>query len=198
MYEKNKFGIYFALVLICPIIIFYYSNYVSNNDFYINEDLTNKPALVIEIDNNSSAKRNIDKPKLLNYREKPRGIVKPELLNCRETPWGKVKAIIHRGDIVEVEAFENDWFIINLNDEKLYVHSKFLEVDGYSNNSPDYGILLNNADIFDFNGKVIGKLDKGNRVNILFNADKYWKIQNNDGEAFVLKSDVNILPDFKP
>ena len=63
---------------------------------------------------------------------------------------------------------------------------------------PDYGILINDADIFDFNGKNIVKLDKGNRVNFLFNADKYWKIQNNDGEAFVFKSDVKILPDFKP
>ncbi len=199
--NEKKFSIIFATVLICPIIIYYISDYISIDDFFTNEGSSNKPALVIEIPNNYSAKRNngIDKPRLLNYKEKPRGIVKPELLNCRESPWGKVKAILHKGDIVDVEAFENDWFIINLNNDKLYVHSKFLEVDGYSNNnSPDYGILINDADIFDFNGKNIGKLDKGKRVNILFNADNYWKIQNNDGEAFVFKSDVKILPDFKP
>lgn len=174
--NRKKVLMCFLLFAILFSIYYFYNLYCRQNDddFFLN---SNHPALVININHNS--------PKVNT------GIIKANSVNCRTKPWGKVAAILKKGDIVGVKFFENDWYVIDYNGEDLYVHSKYLDVEGNINNSPDNGILKKEAELTDNEGKTIGKLNKDEKIVILFDASKYWKIKYNDVEAFILKSAVN-------
>lgn len=51
--------------------------------------------------------------------------------------------------------------------------------------------FIKEADLIDNEGKSIGKIKKDEKIEILFDTSKYWKIKYNDSEAFILKSAVN-------
>ncbi len=125
------------------------------------------------------------------------GVVRAETLNCRNKEWGEVISIIPNGTKVEIKGVSGDWFVTVIGDKKAYIHSKWVDVEGYNRNYPDEGVLSEDSEVYDASANIIGNLSEKDNIEILANCGSYWKIRYKDDEAYVLKNVVEIDPDFE-
>ena len=93
----------------------------------------------------------------------------------------------------QTTGYCGDWFIIRHNNKTVYVHSKWVNVDGYTRDYSDEGTILKNAEVYNENGDVISSLDEDDTVEILANAGFYWKIKFDGNEAYVFKTDIEAV-----
>lgn len=135
-------------------------------------------------------KPTIDKTYLRPYVGKT-GVIRAWALNVRTAPWGDISGQISKDIKVEIIGYDGDWFIINMGGGEGYIHSKWVDAEGYKRDFPDDGVVVSDVNVYDVNGDIIDELDGGEDVEILANCGSFWKIKFDEKEAFLLKTDVD-------
>ncbi|MDD3377332.1 MAG: SH3 domain-containing protein [Candidatus Riflebacteria bacterium] len=119
-----------------------------------------------------------------------KGKVRADVLNVRKGPWSDVLGTIKKNDSVNIVGSLGDWYEIEHNGKKAYVHSKWVDVDGVKRNYPDSGEVSN---CYWLNvrrapgGDILGQFKAGTKVEILGSVGDWYKISYNGNEAFVAK-----------
>lgn len=119
-----------------------------------------------------------------------KGTVRADVLNVRTGPWNDIIGNLTKGATVNITGNLGDWYEIEYNGKKAYVHSKWVDVDGVKRDSPDGGVVSN---CYWLNvrrapgGDILGQLEAGSKVEILGTAGDWYKIKYNGNEAFVAK-----------
>lgn len=119
-----------------------------------------------------------------------KGKVRADVLNVRKGPWSDVLGTIKKNDSVNIVGNLGDWYEIEHNGKKAYVHSKWVDVDGVKRNYPDSGEVSN---CYWLNvrrapgGDILGQFKAGTKVEILGSVGDWYKISYNGNEAFVAK-----------
>lgn len=60
-------------------------------------------------------------------------------LNVRDGPWGNIIGKLHTGDKVDIKRREGDWYVIDYQGKKAYVHSDYVRTDGKVPGGPAVG-----------------------------------------------------------
>lgn len=119
-----------------------------------------------------------------------KGKVRADVLNVRKGPWSDILGTIKKNDSVNIVGSLGDWYEIEHNGKKAYVHSKWVDVDGVKRNYPDSGEVSN---CYWLNvrrapgGDILGQFKAGTKVEILGSVGDWYKISYNGNEAFVAK-----------
>lgn len=119
-----------------------------------------------------------------------KGKVRADVLNVRKGPWSDILGTIKKNDSVNIVGNLGDWYEIEYNGKKAYVHSKWVDVDGVKRNYPDSGEVSN---CYWLNvrrapgGDILGQFKAGTKVEILGSVGDWYKISYNGNEAFVAK-----------
>lgn len=119
-----------------------------------------------------------------------KGTVRADVLNVRTGPWNDIIGTLTKGATVNITGSLGDWYEIEYNGKKSYVHSKWVDVDGVKRDSPDGGVV---SDCYWLNvrrapgGDILGQIEAGTKVEILGAAGDWYKIKYNGNEAFVSK-----------
>ncbi len=133
--------------------------------------------------------------------KKIKGTVRADHLNVRSGPWGDIRGTITKGTKVNIVGNLGDWYEIEYQGKKSYVHSKWVDVDGVKRDSPDGGVV---SDCYWLNvrrapgGDILGQLQAGSKVEILGSAGDWYKIKYNGNEAFVAKRYIDTSATAKP
>lgn len=119
-----------------------------------------------------------------------KGKVRADVLNVRKGPWSDILGTIKKNDSVNIVGNLGDWYEIEYNGKKAYVHSKWVDVDGVKRDFPDSGEVSN---CYWLNvrrapgGDILGQFKAGTKVEILGSVGDWYKISYNGNEAFVAK-----------
>jgi len=119
-----------------------------------------------------------------------KGKVRADVLNVRTGPWSDILGTIKKNDSVNIVGNLGDWYEIEYNGKKAYVHSKWVDVDGVKRDFPDSGEVSN---CYWLNvrrapgGDILGQFKAGTKVEILGSVGDWYKISYNGNEAFVAK-----------
>lgn len=144
----------------------------------------------ITIATTSEDKKNVEEEKSTKEEKTKKGTVRAECLNVRSGPWQDILGTINKGDEVKITGELGDWYEIEYNGKKSYVHSKWIDVDGVKRDYPDSGVVSN---CYWLNirrapgGDVLTQIQAGSKVEILGVSGDWYKIKYNGNEAFVAK-----------
>jgi N-acetylmuramoyl-L-alanine amidase len=127
--------------------------------------------------------------------ENKRGIITDNSLNVRTSPTvqSPVKGVLNKGDHVEVTGSVSGWYEIQFGSDKAWVNDAYIEFSSSSNeeepaaSSTDLiGIItvhgLNVRDETSLNGRVVGKVSKGEKYSILKEENNWYQIKLSNGE----------------
>jgi uncharacterized protein YgiM (DUF1202 family) len=132
-----------------------------------------------------------------------KGRVIVDILNVRIKPKDTAKVIgqLKRGQIIEIFNTIEDWFQIVYADKKTaYVSKKHIEIVRQEKSGVITANVLNIRKQPNSAGEIIGKLKKGDIVNVLKELNEWVRIMYNGKEAYVSKqyislSDVPLIVD---
>ena len=131
------------------------------------------------------------------------GLISANQLNVRTSPNenGQVIGTLHKNDKVNVlDKSIDGWYKIDFNGRRAYVSSKYVNLISYKNNEvkkevkkePIEGIgkvnintALNVRQAATNNGKIIGSLKGGEKVNIISENNGFYKIEFNNSYGYV-------------
>lgn len=119
-----------------------------------------------------------------------KGTVRAEALNVRTGPWQDILGVIKKGDSVSITGELGDWYEVEYNGKKAYIHSKWVDIEGVKRDYPDSGVV---SDCYWLNvrrapgGDILTEIKAGTKVEILGVAGDWYKIKYNGNEAFVAK-----------
>ncbi|BCB04951.1 SH3 domain-containing protein [Bacillus sp. KH172YL63] len=133
--------------------------------------------------------------------ENKQGIITDNALNVRKSPsiQSSVLGVLNRGDQVEVTGSVSGWYEIAFGDTKAWISERYVEFSsggGGANANPPaergdastelLGIItvhgLNVRDETSLNGKVIGKVSKGERFKLLKEDNNWYQIKLDNGK----------------
>ncbi|MDD3001499.1 MAG: SH3 domain-containing protein [Candidatus Riflebacteria bacterium] len=138
-----------------------------------------------------------NKAQAANQKTIKKGKVRADVLNVRKGPWSDILGTIKKNDSVNIVGNLGDWYEIEYNGKKGYVHSKWVDVDGEKRNYPDSGEVSN---CYWLNvrrapgGDILGQFKAGTKVEILGTVGDWYKIKYNGNEAFVAKRYIDNSP----
>jgi len=124
-----------------------------------------------------------------------KGRVITDALLVRDKPKEGAKVIgqLKRGQIIDIFNSIEDWFQIVYTDKKTaYVSKKYIEIVRQEKSGVITANVLNIRKLPTSNGDIIGKLKKGDIVNVLKELNEWIRIIYNGKEAYVAKQYVSL------
>ncbi|MCA1063526.1 SH3 domain-containing protein [Rossellomorea aquimaris] len=128
-------------------------------------------------------------------RKNEQGIITDNSLNVRTSPslQSQVLGVLNKGDQVEVTGSVSGWYEITFGSDKAWVSEKYVEFSPSSTEEPAspsssdlIGIItvhsLNVRDQTSLNGRVVGKVSKGEKYPILQEENNWYQIKLSDGK----------------
>lgn len=131
--------------------------------------------------------------------EDKQGIITDNALNVRNSPslQSSVLGVLNKGDMVEVSGSVSGWYEIVFGNEKAWISESYVEfsADGGESGADEevtstpedlVGIItvhgLNVRDQTSLNGKVVGKVAKGEKYKLLKEKNNWYQIKLSNGE----------------
>lgn len=114
-------------------------------------------------------------------------------LNFRTGPWGEVKKVLMDGTKLQVLGKEGDWVKVKVGDETGFVHSDYIDKKAAAGETAAASgtKYVNVGDDSYLNvrggpwGDIVGKLKRGDKVEIIGKSGDWVKIKHDGKEAFV-------------
>lgn len=114
-------------------------------------------------------------------------------LNLRSGPWGDVQKILQDGTKVQIVEKKGDWVKVKVGDETGFVHSDYLDRKAaagetaassgtkYVNVRDDSYLNVRSGPW----GEITGKLNRGDKIEVIGKSGDWFKIKHNGKESFV-------------
>ncbi|WP_374054382.1 SH3 domain-containing protein [Rossellomorea sp. FM04394] len=128
-------------------------------------------------------------------RENKQGIITDNSLNVRTSPsvQSSVLGVLNKGDHVEVTGSVSGWYEIQFGNDRAWVNDAYIEFSSSSNEEEPaaastelIGIItvhgLNVRDETSLNGRVVGKVSKGEKYSLLKEKNNWYQIKLSNGK----------------
>ena len=108
-------------------------------------------------------------------------------ISLRDEPNGKIISYLKDVDEVVVIKKQGNWYEVETSQGSGFIDKKWVEIDEFASGVTKEGVLEDDTEVFDDDGKIIGTLSENTKVEIIGSDDDDYKIKYKDSYGYISK-----------